>query len=166
MSDQEQTPKWRKDFPVDWAADNYVSRRELTKFLVLASGAMCLGNGYVAYEEHAKRNENYPTLPVAKVGELPVGGVKQFRYPTEDSPAILIRLSDDEYVAYTQKCTHLSCPVQYNHEGGRIECPCHNGAFDAKQGSVLGGPPPRALPKIALRIEGDSILAHRLEVEG
>src|SRR5687767_2417630 len=26
--------KWREDFPIQWGADNYVTRREFTKFLV------------------------------------------------------------------------------------------------------------------------------------
>lgn len=158
-------PKWRKDFPVEWGADNYVSRREMTKFLVLASGAMCLGNGYVALANAKRREETYPEMTVATVDELPVGGVKLFRYPTPDLPAILIRMAEDTFVAYPQKCTHLSCPIQYNHGTKSLDCPCHNGFFDAATGHVLSGPPPRPLARIALRIEGRNIVAHDLETE-
>jgi nitrite reductase/ring-hydroxylating ferredoxin subunit len=155
-------PKWRKDFPIEWDKDNYVTRREFTKFLVLASGALCLGNGSVAMLDALRRRETFPTETIAMVGELAVGGVKLFHYPTADIPAILIRLSETEYAAYPQGCTHLSCPVQFNAGNGRLECPCHNGAFDAATGSVLSGPPPRPLPRIALRIDGDKIVAHGL----
>ncbi|MGO8673541.1 MAG: ubiquinol-cytochrome c reductase iron-sulfur subunit, partial [Capsulimonadaceae bacterium] len=58
---------------------------------------------------------------------------------------------------------HLSCPVLYNRAAGRLECPCHNGAFDVSTGRVLGGPPARPLPRIALRVEGDSIVAAGVE---
>ena len=37
-------PKWRRDFPIDWAQDEYVSRRELVKFMVLTSAALTVGN--------------------------------------------------------------------------------------------------------------------------
>ena len=158
--------KWREDFPTDWAADNYVTRREFTKFLVTASGALCVGNGFVAVQKFRHDKETFPTVAVAGVNEVPVGGVKLFRYPTEDVPAMLLRRSETEWVAYLQRCTHLSCPVQYDHAAGRLECPCHNGAFDAATGRVLSGPPPRPLARIALRVEGDSLVAHGLETEG
>ncbi|MDQ2687852.1 MAG: Rieske (2Fe-2S) protein [Armatimonadota bacterium] len=160
------TPKWRKDFPIEWSADNYVTRREFTKFLVLASGAACVGNGYFVLRRLAEEGQAAaPSVAVASHGEIPVGGVKLFRYPTEDSPALLIRVADTQYAAYLQRCTHLSCPVMPDADGQRLECPCHNGAFDAATGRVLSGPPPRPLPRIALRIEGDKILAEGLEPE-
>jgi len=36
-------PKWRQDFPIDTAQDEYVSRRDFAKFLVLTSAAMAAG---------------------------------------------------------------------------------------------------------------------------
>ena len=35
----DEQPKWRKDFPIDTAQDNYVARRDFTKFMVLISGS-------------------------------------------------------------------------------------------------------------------------------
>ncbi|MCC6729702.1 MAG: Rieske (2Fe-2S) protein [Chthonomonadales bacterium] len=156
MSDE---PKWRTDFPIRWEGDNYTTRREFTKFLVLASGATFLGNGYFVVKRLDQQREEHPTVDVASVGEVPVGGVKLFRYPTEDIPAVLIRLGEDEYVAFLQRCTHLSCPVHYIRERERIECPCHNGVFDARTGRVVEGPPPRPLPRIRLRVADGRIQA-------
>ena len=156
-------PKWRKDFPIEWEQDNYITRREFTKFLVLTSGANCLGNGYFVLQRLHKGSAPWPVAPVATLGEIAVGAVKLFRYPTEDVPAMLIRLDENQYVAYLQRCTHLSCPVHFNAADKRLDCPCHNGEFDAATGAVLGGPPPRPLPRIALRIENGQIFAHGLE---
>ena len=36
----DEQPKWRQDFPIDWAQDEYVSRRDLVKFMVLTSTAL------------------------------------------------------------------------------------------------------------------------------
>jgi Rieske Fe-S protein len=153
------TPKWRKDFPIQWGADNYVTRREFTKFLVLISGATALGNGYFVLQKFREHREEYPSVEVASVEDVPVGKVKLFRYPTENDPAMLIRLADGGFVAYKQRCTHLSCPVHFAAQRNRLECPCHNGAFDVASGAVLEGPPPRPLPKIRLRITDGKIFA-------
>jgi len=160
MSEQ---PRWRKDFPITWGADNYTTRREFTKFLIMISGATFVGNGYFVLQKFQQRNETFTAQEVAALDEIPVGGVKLFRYPTENDPALLIRLKEDEFVAYKQRCTHLSCPVHFAAARGRLECPCHNGAFDAATGAVLEGPPPRPLPKITLRIADGKIYAEGVQ---
>ena len=42
--------------------------------------------------------------------------MKLFQYPGLHDPCILVRLGADKYVAYSQKCTHLSCAVYYERE--------------------------------------------------
>ncbi len=163
MSSEVEKCKWREDFPIETGADNYVTRREFTKFLVLASGATVVGNGYFVIKALEKRKETFPIVEIASQREIQPGTVKLFHYPDSDEPAILIRLASGEFVAYKQRCTHLSCPVHFSAEVNRIECPCHNGAFDAATGAVLAGPPPRPLPKILVRLEGDKIVAFGLE---
>jgi Rieske Fe-S protein len=157
------TPKWRKDFPIEWGADNYVTRRDFTKFLILISGATMLGNGYFVLQRLASGHGAHPEVKVAAVNEVAIGDVKLFRYPTENDPAILLRLSADRFVAYHQRCTHLTCPVQFSKQSGRLECPCHNGTFDCATGQVLSGPPPRPLPRIRLHIADGQIYAQGLE---
>jgi hypothetical protein len=41
-------PEWRRDFPIDTPQDNYVARRDFTKFLVLTSGAFAVGQVWIA----------------------------------------------------------------------------------------------------------------------
>ena len=36
-------PRWRRDFPIDWAEDDYVTRRDLVRFIVLTSAAFAVG---------------------------------------------------------------------------------------------------------------------------
>ena len=36
-------PQWRNDFPIDWPQDEFVARRDFTKFLVLTSFAFVAG---------------------------------------------------------------------------------------------------------------------------
>jgi arsenite oxidase small subunit len=98
---------------------------------------------------------------VQKVGEvdrMKIGQATTFGYPTANDPCILVRLSETKFVAYSQKCTHLTCPVYYDPGKNHLECPCHEGAFAVTTGAVLGGPPQRPLPKILLRIDSDGAI--------
>lgn len=77
---------------------------------------------------------------------------------------ILVRAGENEYNAFSQKCTHLSCAVYYERESNRLACPCHNGYFSAQDGSVLRGPPPRPLPRILLDRQGQQLVAIGVKV--
>lgn len=82
-----------------------------------------------------------------------------FDYPETGEPCLLIRRSQDEFIAFSQKCTHLSCAVTYSKDNDRIECPCHNGYFSPRDGRVLQGPPPRPLPRVVLTQRGGELVA-------
>ena len=96
---------------------------------------------------------------VARADEIPVGGFKLFTYPSARDPCILVRTAPDSYVAYSRTCTHRACGVTYSRESGRLECPCHRGAFAVDTGAVAAGPPPRPLPRVALERRGGRLFA-------
>jgi len=60
----------------------------------------------------------------------------------------------DGVVAYSAVCTHAGCDViEWYPESQRLECPCHNSQFDAAAAAkVVGGPAPRSLPALPLKI--------------
>lgn len=159
-------PLWRDEFSVFTADERYVNRRQFTKFLTLTSFGMLVGNLWVLARSALHRPPAYPRVTVAAADEIAVGGVKTFAYPTADDPCILVRASVDSYVAYSQKCTHLSCAVYYEKEQNRLECPCHQGFFSIADGSVIQGPPQRALPRVALEKKDGQLVAVRMEAEG
>ena len=156
-------PLWKDEFSVNAADERYVTRRQFTKFLVLTSLGMFAGNCWILVRSLLHRAPVYPEKVIAGVDDLPVGGVRLFRYPGENDPCILIRPDTETYVAYSQKCTHLSCAVFYAREKNRLECPCHEGYFSVKNGDVLQGPPPRPLPRVVLSRRGDSLVATGME---
>jgi Rieske Fe-S protein len=153
------TPLWRDEFSVHTADERYVNRRQFAKFLVLTSLGMLAGQLWILARSLWRRPSAHPARVVAKAGEVPVGGVKLFNYPGPDDPCIMVRTAEERYVAYSQKCTHLSCAVYYEAARGRLECPCHEGYFSVEDGSVLQGPPPRPLPRLALQRRGAELLA-------
>ncbi|CAN5434733.1 hypothetical protein BH11ARM1_BH11ARM1_03390 [soil metagenome] len=149
-----------RDFPIDWEEDQYVSRREFFKFLTLASGGLALGSGALAIWSNVSRSErNFQEQLVASVAEIPVGGFLQFSYPRPLDLCVLIHTEPDKFVAYSRRCTHLSCPVEVQADQNRLYCPCHNGAFSLEDGRVLQGPPPRRLPQIIIAIRDNKIYA-------
>jgi len=161
MSDQQ--PLWREEFSVHKEDERYVSRRQLTKFLTLTSLGMFVGNLWILAKGWMYKGETFPARAIARVGEIPVGSVKLFEYPGPKDQCLLVRTSEDSYVAYSQKCTHLSCAVYYSAKENRLECPCHQGYFSIHDGSVLQGPPTRPLPRVVLDRRGSELFAVRMQ---
>ena len=152
--------KLNQDFPIDWEEDHYVSRREFFKFMTLASGGLALGStALAAWKLIPRERRTFEKAFVAQTKDIPVGGSLQFSYPRPNDICILVQPEPGKFVAYSRRCTHLSCPVQYQPDQHRLYCPCHNGAFSLEDGHVLQGPPPRSLPRIEIEIVGERIFA-------
>ena len=150
------------EFPYDRGEEAQVTRREFCNFLALTSTALFVGAaGFAAKAAlDARREQTFAPALIPEAANMAVGSALNFAYPTEKDSAILVRVSETEYYAYGQKCTHLACPVYFEKQHDRFECPCHEGAFDVKTGNVLYGPPPRPLDRIELeRREGGEVWA-------
>jgi Rieske Fe-S protein len=55
------------------------------------------------------------------------------------------------YVAISNRCMHVGCPIRYVQASQRFICPCHGGIYDF-QGIVIGGPPVRPLDRFRTRV--------------
>jgi Rieske Fe-S protein len=157
-------PAWRQDFPIDTPQDNYIARRDFTKFLVLTSGAFAVGQFYIAGKAiQAQQGAAPDAKKIAALADIPVGGTLIFHYPDENEPCILLRPDEKTFRAYSQKCTHLSCAVVPDHENNCLHCPCHEGNFEIASGRPISGPPRRPLPKINVERRNDEIWATSVE---
>ncbi len=157
-------PLWEDEFSVFTADERYVSRRQLTKFLTLTSLGMFVGNLWILVRALLWRPPAYTPRAVARADQIPIGGVHLFQYPSPQDQCIMVRTAEDTYVAYSQKCTHLSCAVYYSREHRRLECPCHEGYFSVDNGSVLQGPPSRPLPRVVLERRGQDLVATGIDL--
>jgi nitrite reductase/ring-hydroxylating ferredoxin subunit len=151
------TAPHQTDFPYDREEEAQVTRREFCNFLGLTSAALFVGAAAFAGKAavDARETPQLPSFRIQGAEALALGSALNFRYPTAKDSAILIRTLDGEFHAFGQKCTHLACPVYFERGHQRLECPCHDGAFDAKTGNVLFGPPPRPLDQIELEVRSD-----------
>ena len=164
MSERE-LPKWREDFPYESENDEYITRRDATRFLLLVSGGLALGTGLIWVRAQNAGGEPEARVDLGAADQLAPGEWRVFAYPDGTTPAILIRRESGELVAFQQKCTHLACPVAY--EPSRpdreecLSCHCHNGRFDVATGKGVSGPPRelRPLRRVALEVEGDRLWA-------
>lgn len=83
--------------------------------------------------------------------------VDGWKVTSEKSTAWVVKLSDQEVVAYSPQCTHLGCAYHYDERKGEFLCPCHTSNFSI-EGNVLTGPAPRPLDRYAVRLDGGRIL--------
>lgn len=151
-------PPWKRDFPYEALSEEEVTRREFARYLVLGAGTMAAANvGIAAWTQLRSINAGEPRA-IIELAAVEVGSTFLFHYPEEDDPAILVRLDDTEVVAFSQKCTHLGCVVFYQHDRQRWHCPCHEGNFEVRTGSVISGPPTRALGRIDLEVRDDGMI--------
>jgi nitrite reductase/ring-hydroxylating ferredoxin subunit len=155
------TAPYQAEFPYERDEEAQVTRREFCNFLGLTSAALFVGAAGFATKAalDARKAESLAAARVDGAEALAPNTSLNFNYPTERDSAILVRTPDGAYHAYGQKCTHLSCPVYYSRDHQRLECPCHEGAFDAATGNVLYGPPPRALDTIEVEMRDGQVWA-------
>jgi nitrite reductase/ring-hydroxylating ferredoxin subunit len=162
----DEQPKWRQDFPIDWPQAHYLSRRDFTKFMVLISLAFTVGQFWIVLKNFWRRRRGEPPIQqIATIEQLPVGGAKTFVYPEAHDTCLLMRTGENSFVAYSQKCTHLSCAVVPQPNKNRFFCPCHEGSFDLTSGAPIAGPPQRPLSQISLEVRGGAIYATGVEVK-
>ena len=161
---QDEQPAWRQDFPIDAPQDHYVERRDFMKFLVLTSGAFTAGQLWLALENWWRRRRGrLEARRVAALADLTPGAVLGFAYPGEHDRCLAMRMPDGELVAYSQKCTHLSCAVVPRLERDALHCPCHEGVFDLRSGRPTAGPPRRPLSRVVLEVRGEDVFAIDVE---
>lgn len=93
-------------------------------------------------------------LVIEKV-EVPIGGSKNIVF--NDMPAIVINTPERGLIAFSRVCTHLGCLIEYEKDKHQLLCPCHAGTYDL-EGNVVSGPPPKPLPRLPLKVEGENIV--------
>jgi arsenite oxidase small subunit len=144
-----------------------LDRRGFMKTLVGAAGVFAVSSlpwGVLAAKElNGLTDKKYPKHKITDVKSIAVGDAVDFAFPSEHDSAILIRLDENEYVAYQNACTHLRCPVFWDKKVEEMICPCHHGKFNAKTGEPIAGPPRRPLPEIQVKVENGAIYAERVK---
>ena len=134
--------------------DGPPTRREFVDgLLTCALGATAIAvalpvAGYLVPPDSPESQDASVVLPFAAEELLPNSG-RVFRFGNE--PGIVLRTPSGELRAFSARCTHLSCTVQYAPEQSRVMCACHGGWFDLT-GRNVAGPPPRPLTAFVVNL--------------
>jgi cytochrome b6-f complex iron-sulfur subunit len=134
-----------------------MKRRKFLNLLLTLLGLTTLGSiiyplGRFLAPPGAKDKSKQISL---KRSEIPAGEAKDIAFA--GMPAMVINRPGKGFVAFSRVCSHLGCLVDYDKVRNRIFCPCHAAVFDL-EGNVVTGPPPKALQKLPLKVEGEAIV--------
>lgn len=158
MGNREPAPRVTRKTFVDW-----LMSRTLTTWL-LSSGAGGLlaavvypVSRYLKPPEVSESAVSSVTLPF-ETGEMAKNSGRIFRFGNQ--AGILVRTPAGEFRAFSARCTHLDCTVQYRDDLSHIWCACHNGHYDLT-GKNIAGPPPRPLPAFQVSVRGTQIVVNR-----
>lgn len=131
-----------------------IDRRSFcTSALVTSAGVLLTAN--VLEAAPRIQHENlvvYPPVKIEGAERVMPGSFLYFNYPKRDDPAVLLRNAEGEFVAFSRKCAHLGCSIDFDCTRKCLTCPCHRGTYDPRTGYVVYGPPPRPLDQIVLQV--------------
>lgn len=91
-----------------------------------------------------------PKGALAATADIPVGG------GGIADGVVITQPTAGTYEGFKATCTHAGCSLS-GVKNGLIECPCHGSRFNL-DGTVEKGPADKPLNKVAVRVEGDSIV--------
>lgn len=116
---------------------------------------------------------SWPRIKITNISSLEPMNALKFNYPLINTPNFLVKLGttaesgvgpDGDIVAYSMICQHLGyylgfqppgtsppCRSSYKTAVAEGYCCAHGGEYDFARGaSVIGGPPPRPVPRVQL----------------
>jgi Rieske Fe-S protein len=95
---------------------------------------------------------NYVAVVITIVPGIGEAG-KNLAYVRTRDPAIDTEPEDqyNRWIAVSNRCAHLGCPVRWVAPAQRVVCPCRGGVYDLR-GEVAGGPPVRPLDRFYTRL--------------
>ena len=107
-------------------------------------------------------------LVIARVGELAPGETKKFVFLAggQEVEAFVLNVGGRHH-AYVNRCRHVPMSLDwvenqfFTEDGQYIQCATHGAYYVPDTGECVAGPPcGKHLVRIALTIEGDTIVAH------
>ncbi|MFB1295205.1 ubiquinol-cytochrome c reductase iron-sulfur subunit [Mycobacterium sp. pW049] len=115
------------------------------------SGGSESGGSSAPPESSAPESSKPAGEALATTAEVPVGsGVIV-------GEVVLTQPVAGDYKGFSAVCTHTGCLLNEVADG-TINCPCHGSKFSL-DGAVANGPASRPLEPVAIRVQGDSIVA-------
>ena len=131
-----------------------LSRRSFCNTALLVSAGLALAPNDVRSQKPGAGQAllAYPPMKIEGAERVMPGSFLYFSYPKTGDPAVLVRTMEGQYLAFSRKCAHLGCSVDFDAAQRCLKCPCHRGVYDSRTGYVVYGPPPKPLDQIILQV--------------
>jgi menaquinol-cytochrome c reductase iron-sulfur subunit len=154
----------------------HMSRREFVSIVTAAAGTVMgalIGIPAIGYliAPALQKVSADAWIPAGALENYPVGVPILFNFnrtkvngwdKTVNSYGVyIIQHEDGSISALSNKCTHLSCRVNWKQDAAAYICPCHDAYFDI-DGQIIKGPQPRALDTYETKIEENNLFIHFL----
>jgi cytochrome b6-f complex iron-sulfur subunit len=137
-------------------------RRNFLTIVVGALGALLTATvlypiaRYAYPPERKKKISN--SAVVAKDGEIAPNSGKIVKF--NDLPVMVLNVNG-QYSAFSAKCTHLGCLVQYDAKAANVWCACHNARYNT-DGTKISGPQPADLEKYGVKVQDGNIVVSKV----
>ncbi|MFV0522070.1 MAG: ubiquinol-cytochrome c reductase iron-sulfur subunit [Mangrovibacterium sp.] len=102
-----------------------------------------------------EKKENDDWVELGMINDFEKG--KTYSFPS--NKVFLHRTGEGDFLAISNKCTHLGCAVTLDSRTSGFICPCHSSHFD-KLGNVTQSPAKRALDYYPIRIQANKLLVN------
>lgn len=74
-----------------------------------------------------------------------------------DANTLVVNVDGELIRAFTSVCTHAGCSTNWQFNGSRFTCTCHNSQFNTS-GEVVQGPANRDLDEFSVEIDGNEVI--------
>ncbi|MBN2387887.1 MAG: ubiquinol-cytochrome c reductase iron-sulfur subunit [Anaerolineales bacterium] len=157
------------------SGSHHINRRDFIKLATAAVGSLItvvIGLPVIGYLLHpALRSEEAEAwIPLGPLENFEIGvptlvnftrtRVNGWERTANSYGVYIVRTSDSDVIAFSNRCTHLGCRVNWNDEIGGYLCPCHDAVF-GPDGGIVRGPQPRPLDRYTgddLKIEDGIVM--------
>jgi menaquinol-cytochrome c reductase iron-sulfur subunit len=159
------------------AGSGHINRRDFIKLTTATVGTFigaAIGLPAIVYliDPALKATKSDAWIPLGKLDTFETGEptlvsftrskVNGWEKTVDSYGVFVLRKSEMEVLAFSNKCTHLSCRVNWNQDQQQYICPCHDAHFDIN-GKIISGPPPRPLDTYETKVEDGTLSIHFLE---
>jgi menaquinol-cytochrome c reductase iron-sulfur subunit len=154
----------------DMGNENLSKRRGFLKIVSTSLGSMVaavlafpLIDSVVAVSLRKKQGH---FAQLAQLVDLPSGSPVERTFADRTTDAFIeetllrkvwvVKHSPSKLDVFSPICPHLGCSYNWHPERNQFVCPCHGSVFSLS-GEVVGGPAPRPLDTLPIRIDGGAI---------
>src|SRR6185436_11822602 len=89
-------------------------RRFCGRALVGSAGVVLMAKGLDVAAADQENLAIYPPMKIKGAERVTPGSFLYFNYPGRNDQAVLVRNAEGEYIAFSRKCVHLGCSIEFD----------------------------------------------------